>query len=698
MKVNEPVTQREKPFPPNQYLVSKTDLKGAITYCNDAFVEISGFSKDELIGKNHNIVRHPDMPPAAFADLWKTVKTGRPWRGIVKNRSKDGDHYWVDAFVVPLRKHGQATGYMSVRSAPSREQVRNAESLYQQINAGRAGLPKAGGILDGMSIRARLQGVMALMAVMIALIAGMGMFALDRCNTALKEAYVEHMAPSISIAKMVERLSDNRSQIMLGLQHSPDNKYSKMHDHPISLHIEATLANRKIIEEVRHVYEDRPKEAEEKVLSDAFLAARDAYSKEGVSPARDALGAGDYDAAQILLLTKINPHYRKVMESGDKLQQYLVDDGKKSYAAAEANYAWVRNLSIFGTLVAIMIVVVAGGFLVKSIVVPMRRAVEHFDRIAEGILTDEIDTSGRDEAGQLLCSLAAMQVHLKVILDEVRQVSVALDDESRKLSNDMDRVVDQSVQQQDRVQGTAAATEELTQSVAEVASSVDSTAQAASKSKALVAESTRSMDSSMEATSRVVGAVQSSSATIGDLNRAIEKIGIITNTIREIAEQTNLLALNAAIEAARAGEQGRGFAVVADEVRKLAERTSASTADINHTVSEFQSVTHQAVSSMEQAAREVEAGISLMRSSVQGLEQIRVSSDEVATMADTIASASREQAIASQDVAVNMEQVSSLIEQNTESARSALQSAESLAFTAAELRNVVAQFELIRKS
>lgn len=136
MKLNLPVTQKEVALKKGSSIVSKTDLKGAITYINRDFLEISGFTEEELIGKNHNVIRHPDMPPEAFADLWATVKANKPWNGMVKNRCKNGDHYWVEANVSPVVEHGTVVGYMSVRSEPTRKQVEAAEKLYKQMRDG----------------------------------------------------------------------------------------------------------------------------------------------------------------------------------------------------------------------------------------------------------------------------------------------------------------------------------------------------------------------------------------------------------------------------------------------------------------------------------------------------------------------------------------------------------------------------------
>ncbi len=135
MRQNLPVSGREFPFPSGQTLVSVTDLKGRITYCNDAFRVVSGFAQHELLGQPHNLVRHPDMPEEAFRDLWATVEAGRPWTGLVKNRRKNGDHYWVRANATPMFNGGRIVGYLSVRSQPQRAEVDAAEALYSRLSA-----------------------------------------------------------------------------------------------------------------------------------------------------------------------------------------------------------------------------------------------------------------------------------------------------------------------------------------------------------------------------------------------------------------------------------------------------------------------------------------------------------------------------------------------------------------------------------
>jgi len=138
MKQNLPVTNREQPVPADANILSTTDLQGKIKYVNPAFVEISGFERAELLGQNHHIVRHPSMPPEVFRQFWQRIKSGQPWMGVVKNRCKNGDHYWVDAYVTPISHDGQITEYQSVRRKAKPEQVQRAEQVYQALNNGRS--------------------------------------------------------------------------------------------------------------------------------------------------------------------------------------------------------------------------------------------------------------------------------------------------------------------------------------------------------------------------------------------------------------------------------------------------------------------------------------------------------------------------------------------------------------------------------
>ena len=163
MKNNHPVSQREFDIPDGVTLMSTTDTKGHILYANAAFVDVSGFSADEILSQPHNIVRHPDMPPAAYADLWGTLAKGQSWTGLVKNRRKNGDHYWVRANAAPVVRRGQLVGYISVRTKPTRQEVEQASALYEAVNSGKA---KGVAFHKGLAVRTGLGAVWSLTQTM----------------------------------------------------------------------------------------------------------------------------------------------------------------------------------------------------------------------------------------------------------------------------------------------------------------------------------------------------------------------------------------------------------------------------------------------------------------------------------------------------------------------------------------------------
>ena len=154
MRSNLPITEQEFVYPDDEMLVSTTDTQSRIVHCNAAFVRISGYTYEELVGQPHNLVRHPDMPAAAFADMWNTLGQGHPWTGMVKNRRKNGDHYWVEANVTPVLANGATVGYMSVRVKPGRDQVQAAEALYARMRA-EAEAGHARTVLQGGQVRPR---------------------------------------------------------------------------------------------------------------------------------------------------------------------------------------------------------------------------------------------------------------------------------------------------------------------------------------------------------------------------------------------------------------------------------------------------------------------------------------------------------------------------------------------------------------
>lgn len=167
MKKNLPITDHEIPFPEGEEIISTTSLKGVLNSFNDTFQQISGFEASELLNKNHNVVRHPQMPSAVFADLWNSMKANRHWMGIIKNRAKNGDHYWVDGYVSPIINNGDVVGYESVRTEADRERIKRAERTYQRINAGKPAENSSSINSLGLKSRFLLAQIIALLAAVI---------------------------------------------------------------------------------------------------------------------------------------------------------------------------------------------------------------------------------------------------------------------------------------------------------------------------------------------------------------------------------------------------------------------------------------------------------------------------------------------------------------------------------------------------
>jgi aerotaxis receptor len=271
------------------------------------------------------------------------------------------------------------------------------------------------------------------------------------------------------------------------------------------------------------------------------------------------------------------------------------------------------------------------------------------------------------------------------MVDEIVTPVAKMQSRVSEVDGKISTVASNALIEQDQVQTIAATMEEFSQSIAEVANmSADSLAEM-KRTQAIVEHNNSNMGLSIEATSKVAQTVKSSSKTISDLGESIHKIGVIANSIKEIADQTNLLALNAAIEAARAGEQGRGFAVVADEVRKLAERTATSTKDIASTISEINAISNEAVKAMGGAVVEVESGIALIRKNGEGLKEIMSATVSMSNRIEHIALASKEQSAAGENVAKSLESITSLVDENTRSVQSTKVAAEELAKSADEL-------------
>ncbi len=529
MKINLPVTQVERFVDPDSPIVSKTDRKGLITYVNRAFIKVSGYEEDELLGKNHNIVRHPDMPPEGFADLWACIKQGIPWRGLVKNRCKNGDFYWVEAYVTPITEDGAIVGYMSVRSKPSVEEVRAVDALYRQVRAKQATLPSS-----------------------------------------------------------LQRMKRYKDPLQLG-----------------------------------------------------------------------AIGMG-----LGLLATAI-------------------------LSWSPIDVLWHRGLA--GTL-ALSVTAVSGLLAMRYFMYSLYRIASGMRFISEGQLSHNLPVKTGGILGRLEAGLESLRIYQRSIVADVITASARTHQHAEVLHNEVQALAHRTGEQVRSLELVSRNIDGMSEAVREVASLAQTGLEDAMATQNVANVGGAAMQQASQAADRAVAVVSHTTASIQQLFNAMEKIRTITGQIHEISDQTNLLALNAAIEAARAGEAGRGFAVVADEVRLLANRADNATQAINQILSEIEGITGQAFRSMQDMATEVAQVNQRTQSSSAHLSQLTQTAERARQQAQLICEQRQQNARALDDSASALAQVTVMAEGNLASSQAVRLRTADVETAASDLKKMTRDF------
>src|SRR6476620_3918047 len=404
MRSNHPVTNVEYPITEETLIVSKTDLKGKLTYFNDQFVHASGFTEQELIGQPHNIIRHPDMPPEAFQNLWDTLKAGKPWAGAVKNRRKNGDFYWVLASATPIYEGGQVTGYMSIRTRLPSDQRHEAEQVYALLRARKAdGYRIEAGVIRKRSaadvfavftrsLRTRLGTLVGTWAGATLVVSAVGFIAMNQINQHAKSIYEDRAVPLAQLFEINDRMKDNSLALYGAIASERSGQSVGDVSGRISANIEA-------ISKSWADYMATYLTPEEKGVADALAPKRGDYVQKGLKVGLSLLADGKYDDLSTHMAGRAAELFADAKRDLDKLVAIQVKEAKAEYDAPERAY-FTSNVV---ALVALCLGLLAGALQALASMRAIGGPLVHLNgvmgKIAQGQFNSRVTVERDDEIG-----------------------------------------------------------------------------------------------------------------------------------------------------------------------------------------------------------------------------------------------------------------------------------------------------------
>ena len=441
-------------------------------------------------------------------------------------------------------------------------------------------------------------------------------------------------------------------------------------------------------------YEGRRMAPEEKALFDAFSQARQDFGGNGVMPMINLLTTEKFDEADKLRVSVLDPAYAKASAAIDALLEYEVKTARAEYESATAYAAKIRIVSIASIVAGLVLSILTGLFITRAITQGVGKLVKAASGLAEGDLGARSELTGDDELSHVSRAFNKMAEDFSAILSQVQQASAKVAGASSEVSDTADSVAQASLGQAEAASDAASSADNLNQSICELSTRSGQAAAAAEATRVLAVSGQGVVNQAVQGIRDIAVTFNESARLVGALGQRSDQIGQIVAVIKDIADQTNLLALNAAIEAARAGEQGRGFAVVADEVRKLAERTTSATTEISSMISSIQSETQDTVSNMNAGNRQVDAGLHLAEQAGESLQKINDSIRQVADVIRETAAATNQQSATSREISDRVQGIARMARDNSSAVASTTTATHDLKQLSDELQQLVSRFRL----